>query len=159
MSFFLKILSISNSSLSLTICDKYCKSVIYWEEKIFMTADWSMTEWNTLWILNSMFRQKKCKLIFLTIMYLTFFTSNFLYEQSVCMFFKFNQTLSSFLKLYDCCLFQFTIFFYICWVTVIVIYAHFVTSFIFCTIWSAFCTQLLTDHTGFNFSNSYKDLM
>jgi hypothetical protein len=122
---------------------KIVRSVIHWEERAFMTADWSMTEWNTLWILNSVFRQKKCKLIFLTMMYLTFFTSNFLYEWSVCMFFKFSQTLSSFLKLYDCCLFQFTVFFCICWVTVIVICAHSVTSFIFYTIWSAFCTELL----------------
>ncbi len=159
MSFFLKILSISNSSSSLTICDKNCESVIHWEERAFMTADWSMTEWNTLWILNSVFRQKKCKLIFLTMMYLTFFASNFLHEQSVCMFFKFCQILSSFLKSYDHCLFWFTVFFCICWVTVIAICAHSVTSFIFCTIWSAFCTELLEDHTGFNFSNSYKSFM
>jgi len=124
-----------------------------------MTADWSMTEWNTLWILSNVFRQKKCELIFLTMMYLTFFTSNFLHKQSVHMFFKFSQILSSFLKLYDCCLFQFTVFFCICWVTVIVICAHSVTSFIFCIIWSAFCTELLTDHTGFNFSSSCKSFM
>jgi len=159
MSFSLKILSISNSSSSLTICGKDCRSVIHWEERAFMNADWSMTEWNTLWILSSVFRQKKCKLIFLTMMYLTFFTSNFLHEQSVCMFFRFSQILFSFLKLYNYCLFQFTVFFYICWMTVIVICAHSVTSFIFHTIWSAFCTELLTDYTGFNFSNSYKDFM
>ncbi len=159
MSFSLKILSISNSSSSLTICGKDCRSVIHWEERAFMNADWSMTEWNTLWILSSVFRQKKCKLIFLTMMYLTFFTSNFLHKQSVCMFFRFSQILFSFLKLYNYCLFQFTVFFCICWVTVIVICAHSVTSFIFHTIWSAFCTELLTDYTGFNFSNSYKDFM
>ncbi len=159
MSFFFKILSISNSSSSFTICSESCRSVIHWEERAFMTADWSMTEWNTLWILNSVFRQKKCELIFLTMMYLTFFTSNFLYEWFVCMFFRFSQILSSFLKLYDCCLFQFTVFFCICWVTVIVICAHSVTSFIFCTIWAAFCTELLTDYTGFNFSNSCRGFM
>ncbi len=159
MSFFLKILSISNSSSSLTICDKDCRSIICWEERAFMTADWSMTEWNTLWISDSVFRQKKCELIFLTMMYLTFFTLNFLYEWFICMFFKFSQTLSSFLKLYDCCLFQFTVFFCICWVTVIVICAHSVTSFIFYMIWSAFFTELLTDHTSFNFSNSCRDFI
>ncbi len=159
MSFFLKISFISNSFLSLTICDKDCESVIHWKERAFMTTDWSMTEWNTLWIFNDVFRQKKCKLIFLTMMYLTFFTSNFLHEQSVCMFFRFSQILSSFLKLYDCCLFQFTVFFYTCWVTVIVICAHSVTSFIFFTIWSAFCTELLTDCMSFNFSNSYKNFI
>ncbi len=159
MSFFLKILSISNSSLSLTICDKSCESVIHWEERAFMTADWSMTEWNTLWILNNVFRQKKYKLIFLTMMYLTFFTSNFLHEQFVCMFFKFSQILSSFLKSYDWCLFWFTVFFCTCKVTVIVICAHSVASFIFYMIWSAFCTELLADYTNFNFSNSYKDFM
>ncbi len=159
MSFFFKSSSISNSSSSLTICDEDCESVIHWEERAFMTADWSMTEWNTLWILNSVFRWKKCELIFLTMMYLAFFTSNFLHKWSVCMFFKFSQILSSFLKLYDCCLFQFIIFFCICWVTVIVICAHFMTSFIFHMIWSAFCTELLTDYTGFNFLNNCRDFM
>jgi hypothetical protein len=64
-------------------------------------------------------------------------------QTSVCMFLRFSQILSSFLKSYDCCLFWFIISFCICWVTVIVICAHSVTSFIFCTIWSAFCTELL----------------
>jgi len=152
-------LSFSNSSSSLTICDEGCRSVIHWEERAFMTADWSMTEWNTLWIPDSVFKQKKCELIFLTIMYLTFFTLNFLHEQFICMFFKFSQILSSFLKLYDCCLFWFTVFFCICWMTVIVICAYSVTSFIFHTIWSAFCTELLADHMSFNFSNSCKNFM
>jgi len=91
--------------------------------------------------------------------YLTFFASNFLHRQSVCMFLRFSQTLSSFLKLYDCCLFQFTVSFCTCWVTAIVICAHSVTSFIFCTIWSAFCTELFADCTDFNFSSSCRGFM
>jgi hypothetical protein len=105
----------------------------------WLKHDWVKHIMNT----DSVFKQKECELIFLTMMYLTFFASNFLHRQSVCMFLRFSQILSSFLKLYDCCLFWFIISFCICWVTVIVICAHSVTSFIFCTIWSAFCTELL----------------
>ncbi len=156
---FFRIFSILNSSSLFTICDESCESVIHWEERAFMAADWSMTEWNTLWILSDVFKQKECELIFLTMMYLTFFASNFLHRQSVCMFLRFSQTLSSFLKLYDCCLFQFTISFCICWVTAIVICVYSVASFIFCTIWSAFCTELFSDCTDFNFSSSCKGFM
>ena len=74
---FFRIFFILNSSSSLTICDEDCRFVICWKEREFIATDWSMTEWNTLWILNSVFRQKKCELIFLTMMYLTFFASNF----------------------------------------------------------------------------------
>jgi len=124
-----------------------------------MTADQSMTEWNTLWILSNVFKQKECELIFLTMMYLAFFASNFLHRQSVCMFLRFSQILSSFLKLYDCCLFWFIVSFCICWATVIVICAYSVTSFIFCTIWLAFCTELFADRMSFNFSSSCRDFM
>jgi hypothetical protein len=140
-------ISSSESSLSQTLlhCLQFVMKVVsllYTEKRAFMTADWSMTEWNTLWIPNSVFRQKKCELIFLTMMYLTFFALNFLHKQSVCMF----------LSLVRLCLLSWSHktavslichFFCICWVTVIVICTHSVTSFIFCTIWSAFCTELL----------------
>ena len=143
----------------LTICDEGCRSVICWEKRESIAADWSMTEWNTLWISDSVFRWKKCELIFLTMMYLTFFTLNFLHSWSVCMFLRFSQTLFSFLKLYNYCLFQLTVFFCICWATVMVICAYSVTFFIFWTIWSAFCTELFANCTSFSFLNNCKSFM
>ncbi len=157
--FFFRIFFILNSSSSLTIYDEDCESVIHWKEKRSIAADQSITEWNTLWISDSVFRQKKCELIFLTMMYLTFFTLNFLHSQSVCMFLRFSQILSSFLKLYNCCLFQLIIFFCICWATVMIICAHSMAFFIFWTIWFAFCTELFADCMGLSFSNNYKNFM
>jgi hypothetical protein len=124
----------------LTICDRDCRSIIHWEERAFIAADWSMIG-DTLWIPDSVFRQKKCELIFLTMMYLTFFASNFLHRWFICMFLRFSQILS-FSKVIRLLSLLIHHFFCICWVTAIVICAHSVTSFIFYTIWSAFCTEL-----------------
>jgi len=159
MNFFFRIFFISNSSSSLTIYDENCRSVIHWEERESIAVNQSITEWNTLWIPDSVFRQKKCELIFLTMMYLTFFALNFLHSWSVHMFLRFSQILFSFLKSYNCCLFWLIIFFCICWATVMVICAHSVISFIFWTIWFAFCTELFTDCMSLSFLNNCKSFM
>jgi len=98
----------------LTMCDSNCESIIRWEKRRFFAADCSMTEWNTLCISDKVFNWNAWELIFLIMIYLAFLTSNFLHSWFIWMFFRFSQILSSFLKLYGCCHFWFTVSFCIC---------------------------------------------
>ncbi len=143
----------------LTMCDSNYRSIIHWERRGSSAADHSMTEWNTLCIPDGVFNWNAWELIFLIMVYLAFLTSNFLHSRSVWTFFRFSQILSFFLKLYNCCCFWFAVSFCACWVTVMVIWAHFIAFFIFCMIWSAFWTELFPDCTRLNFSNNCRDFM
>jgi len=97
-------ISSSESSLSQTLlhCLQFVVKIVSLSYTEKRECSWLLTE---AWLsethyeyLTVCLNRRNVKLIFLTMMYLTFFASNFLHRWSVCMFLRFNQILFSFLK-------------------------------------------------------------